>query len=685
MMAMTLDKFTCSLDIKTLPRVVQIQSGYYFQGSVYDLHGREWSFSYGELLKIIGISVTRLSAELQAPGSKSMTVDLPLDYPGLFMIMDDTRPYTSIQEIVDKVGISYERLGHSEFFSAIMLELPEVTIQAKESFRLTAMRMEDGDGHVECEVIRKDSKHVFTLKLSHTGEFYECADDQFYTLRELVEWKMPKGRKRTVTWAKTFPSKEKCVCQLPEDYSGELVLTPVYELQTVSKYGKTVVFIPSTLDVEVLDVTEECDDACFMQPLSLREVFDKPSEVFPLRAEVIVPPAQAQPELAFLASSKQIIVHGVHQAKRILASELRSEAQRRFLIPMSYNGRLKRRPRTFPTAYDLEVAKSDMEQLHVVATKSFETHYEGLSSVSPGDQYIVHQRETSEVIYGGRRKTVEALACKLMVEKSYQDVLIPMCLDGGFVEVIHDKKQYTFPEVCQRFSLPFNVKVSMRDLSLNEDVLAAATGLQLEEEITDPYLLVSNLDLSQCWEVPVNRTNMTLQLLFRGNGLEPPQGQVFRSVVEEIGEDCYFVLRRYVNASVLPPPRPPKKPQALAEDSAKRLPPKPKKSIKSPDTVKPATPKPSSSSSVVQNTSPPRKQTTNTSLVTVPEPSTHEAFSTKSNTQHKTQVEQGDSDSHDYEYIDEDELDIIRKKMHDQSIHSTDGHKLGKPFSLHTI
>lgn len=49
---------------------------------MYELYGREGSFSCGELLKVIGISVTRLMVELQSEGSKSITVNLSLDYPG---------------------------------------------------------------------------------------------------------------------------------------------------------------------------------------------------------------------------------------------------------------------------------------------------------------------------------------------------------------------------------------------------------------------------------------------------------------------------------------------------------------------------------------------------------------------------------------------------------------------------
>nr|XP_046154215.1 protein THEMIS-like isoform X2 [Oncorhynchus gorbuscha] len=440
--------------------------------------------------------------------------------------------------------------------------------------------------------------------------------------------------------------------------------------------GKNVVFIPSTLDVEVLDVTEECDGACFMQPLSFRDVFAKPSEFFPFKAEVIEPPSQVQEELGFLKSSKQVIVHSAYQAKRILASEIRSEAQRRFLIPVSYNGRFKRRPRTFPTAYDLEVAKSNMEQLHVVATGAFETHYEGLSSVLVGDQYLVHKMETSEVIYGDKRKTVEALACEKMVGKKYEAVLIPMCLDGGFVEVVHDKKQYLLSDLCHRFALPFNVKVSMRDLSVKEDPLAGAAGLQLEEEITDPYLIVSTLDLAQCWEVPVNRTNMALQLLEQWNGPKLTQGEAVRSAVEEIGEDCYFTLRRYVNASVLPPPRPPKRHQKHSEDTVKLPPPRPKKpdppSPKSPhaaNKAEQAVPTFTTSSCAEQNTPPPRNKTSKTSLVTVTDSGPQKATGEENSPRHKTIKQDDDDDTKDYEHIDEDELARIRRKLNDQSIH----------------
>ncbi|MFT7802950.1 protein THEMIS isoform X2 [Arapaima gigas] len=675
MTALTLDEFTRTVDPLSLPRVLQIHSGVYFQGSVYEMFGRECCLPTGEVMKIIGISIGTLTASFQQEESVTSTVALPLDYPGLFRIVTDRIPYFTIEEIARSVHISGDRLGRQEFRSAV-LQSADGPLREGESFALVSPVMGECSEAVECEVTRGDARLRFMLPLSQEGEFYECEDDQFYTLKELAEWKMPRGRPRTVTLAKALPRRDVLLCDLPENYTGELVLAPVYELQAVMKYRKDVVRIPSNLDVEVIDITGQCDTDCFLQPLSLSDIVKKPSEEFPLVAEVIEGPLHSQEEFSFLMHCQKVIIHGTSTAKRILASEIRSDAQRHFLIPLSYKGRFKRRPREFPTAYDLEVAKRDKEQLHVVATRAFESRYEGLSTVFVGDQYLVHGRETSEVIYGGTRKMVEALACEKIEGKNYESVLIPMCLDGGFVEVIHDKKQYSIADICQKFHLPFNVKVSVRDLSVPEDVLAAVPGLHLEEEITDPYLLVSDLDLSECWEVPINRTHMTVLLLQRLNVDSHVPRPATRAAVEEIGEDCYYTLRRYATATVLPPPRPPKKPKQAGVDAAKLL-------IHPQKNGAPSSPKSPHlhTSKAARTVLPGRAPTPPTKLMpkagVFPNPVQVKAFIQEKHVEDRSNDEE---DSHDYEYIDETELESIRTKFQAQSINS--GVK-GKPANTY--
>ncbi|XP_061099892.1 protein THEMIS isoform X2 [Conger conger] len=656
-MAMTLDEFTRSVDPMSLPRVLQIQSGIYFQGSVYEMFGRECCLPTGEIMKVTGITISKLTAEIHPEEDKSITVSLPLDCPGLFRIVADEKPYNTLGEIVDALRISSDRLGQPVFRCSCDLQLPDETVKKGESFTLVSLKTNDGEGSVDCEVMQRDPKLRFTLKLSQQGEFYECEDDQFYTLKELVEWKMPKGRKRTVNLVKSVPIEEMRFCELPENYSGELILTPVYELQAVMKFRKDVVHIPSNLDVEVIDVTGQCDSESFVQPLSLTDMFKKESGEFPFVAEIIETPLHLPEELKFLMNCKQVIIHSAEQAKRILASEIRSDRQSRFLLPNSYKGRFKRRPREFPTAYDLEVAKRDKEQLHVVATRTFESRYEGLATVLVGDQFLVQRREMSEVAYGSIRKMVEALACEKIEGRKYETVLIPMCLDGGFVEVIHDKKQYSISEICQRFHLPFNVKVAMRDLSVAVDMLAVVPGLHLEEEITDSYLVLHSQP-------------------------RPTVPLTVRSAVEKISEDCYYTLRRYATASIIPPPRPPKKPKQPLSDSLKQTPPQPVRPQsshlpKSPCINKPKPVVPVSSGSVKICSSVPISEKKMPSPVTLPNPVPRKASSLDNCLERKAD---SDDDTHDYEYIDEDEVDSIRKKFEEQNIHNT---KKAKPSNAY--
>lgn len=266
-----------------------------------------------------------------------------------------------------------------------------------------------------------------------------------------------------------------------------------------------------------------------------------------------------------LHTGKEIVIYKKYQATRVIASEIRSDSSKRhFLIPMTYKGKFKRRPREFPTAYDLEIARSEREQLHVVATKAFDSPHTELFSVSVGDQFLVQQCQNYEVLCEGRKKVIDVLACEQILSNAYKKVLLPMYMEGGFVEVIHDKKQYQLSEICKEFRLPFNVKVSVRDLSMKEDVLAAVPGLQLEEEITDSYLLISSTSSPmESWEIPVYRLNMLVHLLSKDvQTVVPP---MTRTTVEEISEEQYYMVRRYENQTVLPPPRPPKKPATLVQ------------------------------------------------------------------------------------------------------------------------
>ncbi|XP_025067145.1 protein THEMIS [Alligator sinensis] len=564
-MACTLEKFIHSLDPRSLPRVLQIQSGIYFQGSIYEMFGNECCLPTGEVIKVIGFKINKLIASIcennEESGCSSKT-ELSLNFPGLYKIVVDKIPYLSIEEITRKVSIGSTRLGHPCFCCQEDIKLASLTIKQGEQIMFNSVEEVNGTMTVNCGVVRNNQSHSFTLPISQQGKFYECEDDQIYTLKEIAEWKIPKTRNRTVklfsilhSWDSSNP--------FPENFDGSLILAPVYEVQAVMKFRKDIVHILSDLDIEVKDVTDFYDTNCFLQPLSLEDVFEKTGKEFPMVAEIIEGPVQSNLLYNLFYPGKEIIIHKKYQASRVLASEIRSDSPKRhFLIPASYKGKFKRRPRELPTAYDLEIARSGKEQLHVVATKGFDSPHEELFSVSVGDQFIVQQCQTSEVVYEGRKKVVDVLACEQILNNAYEKVLLPMYMEGGFVEVIHDKRQYQLSEICKEFRLPFNVKVSVRDLSIGEDILAAVPGLQLEEEITDSYLLISTVsNPTDSWEIPVYRLNMSIHLLSKP--VKETASSPTRTIVEEISEEQYYMVRRYENQSLHPPPRPPKKPAAL--------------------------------------------------------------------------------------------------------------------------
>ncbi|XP_019516757.1 PREDICTED: protein THEMIS isoform X2 [Hipposideros armiger] len=551
------------------------------------MFGNECCLSTGEVIKITGLKIKKIIAEIceHIEGCESpQPFELPMNFPGLFKIVADKTPYLTMEEITRTTHIGPSRLGHPCFYHQKDIKLENLVVNQGERIMLSSVEEINGEIMVNCGVVRNHQNHSFTLPLSQEGEFYECEDEHIYTLKEIVEWKIPKNRTRTVKLT-DFSNKWDLMNPFPKGFYGALILKPIYEIQGVMKFRKDIVRILPSLDVEVKDITDSYDANWFLQLLSMQDLSEMTSKEFPLVAEVIEVPQGNQLPRSILQPGKTIVIHKKHQASRILASEIRSNfPKRHFLIPTSYKGKFKRRPREFPTAYDLEIAKSEKEPLHVVATKAFHPAHKELSSVSVGDQFLVHHSQTTEVLSEGIKKVVNVLACEKILKKSSEAALLPLYMEGGFVEVIHDKKQYHISELCAQFHLPFNVKVSVRDLSIEEDILAATPGLRLEEAITDSYLLISDFaNPRECWEIPVSRLNMTVQLV---SNLSPEtESSLVRTLIEEITEEQYYMMRRYESSLLHPPPRPPKHPSVgetkltllnLAEEKTVDLPKSPK-------------------------------------------------------------------------------------------------------------
>ncbi|KAG8444252.1 hypothetical protein GDO86_009437, partial [Hymenochirus boettgeri] len=570
-MTTTLEKFIDTLDPQTLPRVLQIQSGYYYGGSVYELFGNECCVSTGDVIKIIGYKVKKVIVCIQNNNESDealAAMELPLDFPGLFTVVVDNNPYYSIEEIVRTLHVGPTRFGHLRFRIGSDLNVADITIRKDEEIMIRYVEEINGVMSVSCGVQIMGHFISFFLPLSCKGVFYECLDKNIYTLKEILDWKIPKKRKRGVILTEVMGCHKKNFYQA----GGQDImnLKPVYEVQALMQYRKDIVCLLSDLDIEVVDITEHFDMSSFIQTLSIYDIFERTTNEFPIIAEIIEHSVAKYTYSNLLWPGKKIIIHTKYQADRIIASELRSDSpNKHFLIPTIYKGKFKRRPRFFPTVYDLNVAKRETDELHVVATKPFHSNRKEFSSVCVGDQFLVKQLQFCEIVYEGKITTVEALSFLKIQGKSREAVTIPLYVEGGFLEVIYDQRQYNMSELCKHFRFPLNVKVSVRDLfAIGEDIIASSSVLQLEEQITDSYLLVSPYDsLQNVWELPVHRINLSVHIIgsFQGETFCLPT----KTNIEEISEEEYYMVRRYESQVQHPPPRPPKTPMFAMESAAK--------------------------------------------------------------------------------------------------------------------
>ncbi|XP_075453392.1 protein THEMIS [Ascaphus truei] len=562
-MTTTLEKYIDSLDPKTLPRVLQIQSGIYCGGSIYELFGNVYSISTDDVIKVIGFKIKKIIAHI-CSSAKDMdslaTMELPLDFPGLFKLVADKTPYHSIGEITRTLHIGTTRFGHPCFRSHADLTISNITICKDEQIRINSEEEVSGVMSVNCGVVKRGQLHSFYIPLSYEGEFYECQDEKIYTLKEILDWKIPKSRSRAVILTDVLGPWDG-TSMYPGIFKGMFILKPVYEVLAVMQFGKDVVRLLTDLDIEVMDITQNVDMKSFIQTLTTHEVFERTCNEFPMIAEIIEATKGNCTSYNLLIPGKKIIFHKKYQAQRIIASELRSYSPKKhFLIPSSYKGKFKRKPRVFPTVYDLKIAMRETDHLHVVATKSFHVSHTEFSSVCVGDEFLVQLFQSSDIQHEGKVTVVDVLACSKKISTGFIKVIIPLYVEGGFLEIIHDKQQYNLSELCKSFQLPLNVKVSVRDLStMGEDILATTAVLQLEEQITDSYLLISPFDSPEVvWELPVQRLNLSVHLVssFAGATFSAPT----RTNVEEINDEEYYMVRRYENQNQYPPPRPPKTP-----------------------------------------------------------------------------------------------------------------------------
>ncbi|XP_063343523.1 protein THEMIS2 [Pelmatolapia mariae] len=568
--ALPLQEFIASLDDTCLPKILQVCSGVYFQGSIYEISGSEVCFSTGDLIKVTKIELLSVSCQDVA---NNETFELPISHTGLFRVVPEEMPYSTVEEMVSMRPVGLDSSLPFTFSSHSKMTIDNLALGAGTALTvLSVEKHKDQEDQVRCLIRgQQEASAEVCIPVSFRGEFYECESEERFTLREIMSSSSLRSRRFR------FVNATKC--------DRPLILSPVYHVQAVMNLRKNVVKFPSSLEVDVVDVTELCKDVNFIVPLSLSEVHSEPNKSFPGVVEIIEDPETRSlfkcSWLPELRKNEHLIFHKKGTSPMILLSTLKSrKIPQYFLVSQQYGGRFRRRPREFNSVYELYVASIHAPGLKVSVTRNCEeVEEEGLPALSVGEQLEVVRCDRMVLpceSKAGQKQSVEALLCYRLQESDDEDdddedqvkredekeeIIMPLYMEGHFVEVLSDNRKYKLSDLGKEFSLPLDVKVVGRDTELEKDPLYGFSCLRIEAAMLEPTIQASFVHKPEyCFEIPTQWLSMSVY--FTTDPLpwpkdQPPKFQVER--VTEVADTFFYEFRKLGNSDAEPPPRPPKR------------------------------------------------------------------------------------------------------------------------------
>ncbi|XP_058504076.1 protein THEMIS2 [Solea solea] len=583
--ALPLQQLISSLDNTCLPKILQVVSGVYFQGSVYELSGSEVSFSTGDLIKVTGIELHSVSCN---DVSSNETFELPINHTGLFKVVPEKMPYSTLEEMLSLRPVGLDSCLPFTFTSRSKITIDNFTLGAGRALTLLCIEHHEGkEDQVRCQIQgQQEALAEVCIPLSARGEFCECESDECFTLQKILS----SDDLRTRRFRLLNPTK----CD------RSFVISPIYQVHALMDLRKDALKFPSSLEVDVIDVTELCKDVSFVTPLSLTEVLSEPDESFPSVVEIQEPPVSHSlfkcSWLTALSKSKRLVFHKTGTSAMVLLSSLKSrKVQQYFLVSQQYGGRFRRRPREFHSVYELYVASIQTPGLRVSVTRNCEeVEEEGVPALSVGEQLEVVRCETMELPLGISqvgKQSVDALLChrlqepddgddgddeddedeeddddyinenKAAQEDKKEELSLPLYMQGHFVEVLTDNKRYKLRDLGKHFCLPLDVKVVSRDTGLETDPLVGLAGLRIEGAMLEPTIQASFPNKpDHCFQIPTQWVSMSVSYTkepLPWPSDESPKCHVDR--VTEVTDSFFYEFRKRGNTDVAPPPRPPKR------------------------------------------------------------------------------------------------------------------------------
>ncbi|XP_078071854.1 protein THEMIS3-like [Mustelus asterias] len=532
------------------------------EGTLYN-----FSFSPGDVIRIIDLIPTELKAVVLGRGRLRETIlDVPLFYKGDFLLIPDPGTYETVDHLVSCIKIGEKKAEQPRFQNKSKISLAEGGI-LKKGEKLALLGIEEGlsGKMLKCQLIKRENNPVVRLPMNCRGMFQECHDDNYYTLDQILTWKIPVGRSRAVKPVPRIPECEESFSMFPKDFSGQLVLQPTYRVKALLAGGAETM-IPTELDFEIVDITDAVTRKPFVAPICLEDIYAMPNDKFPLTVQILGDKdkssliAMSQGcNPTFFDVGKCLTILQRAEVKKYLVTEVsQHSAMKHFLVPRSYRGIFQRVPRTFQSVYDLELARERSGVIKVIATQCYAADIEGLSSFRAGDGFRAIKRVNISTSVERQLQYISVLECEKC--PTYDKVLLPMHAIGEFLEVLEDRKRFTIQELLAQHNPPCHAKVIAKDQSLPSDLLFDTSELKVDGEVNMKYLVAKCAHASaKPFEIPVELVKVMVAITSKDSPFtdERVQNLPLSETIGHLSADDYTLLKG-CDAHPAPPPLPPK-------------------------------------------------------------------------------------------------------------------------------
>ncbi|XP_049630769.1 protein THEMIS2 isoform X1 [Suncus etruscus] len=262
----SLQDFVRALDPASLPRVLRVCSGVYFQSSIYEICGNECCLSTGDLIKVTQVHLQKVICKNPGTGQ---TLELALNFQGSFIPLTGSQSYGSLEELVSAATLNSKKLP-LYFMLNCNITVKNKMVPAGQMLTLEAVNESSEVRSARCVQYSGQQRMELHLPLSQKGLFWEWESGPPCTLLQALKVAVPK----------------ECLFTCPSLLWNSLLLLPQFELEAIMQMRRTMVKIPSTLEIDVEDVTDSSQHIYFIKPLMLSEILDRGGP-FPLSTEIL--------------------------------------------------------------------------------------------------------------------------------------------------------------------------------------------------------------------------------------------------------------------------------------------------------------------------------------------------------------------------------------------------------------